>query len=96
MVIMSKDVNRMKHSLGVARKMKELALKRQPKNLKFAEEMYTLGLLHDIGYEFDAGPKGHAVAGGEILKRTGYKYWREVSNHGSAENKHKSLAMDFF
>ena len=45
------DVDRMKHTLAVARKMVEIG-----KNLKLTEEqqqeLFTLGFVHDIGYEY--------------------------------------------
>ncbi len=78
--------NRWKHMLGVARKAKEFALKMQPDNEKYAEDMFLLGLLHDLGYEFSETGRGHSGIGGEILKRSGYKYWNEVANHGYSKN----------
>lgn len=77
--------NRWQHILGVARKAKEFALKMYPDNEKYAEDMFLLGLLHDIGYEFSETGKGHSTLGGEILRRSGYKYWNEVANHGYSE-----------
>jgi len=77
---------RWKHILGVARKAKEFALKMQPDNEKYAEDMFLLGLLHDLGYEFSETGNDHSSIGGEILKRAGYKYWNEVANHGYSEN----------
>ena len=76
--------NRWNHILGVARRAKDLAAKLQPDNPQYAEDMFLLGILHDFAYEFRG--KGHALAGGEILKRNGYRYWREVSEHGHVEN----------
>jgi hypothetical protein len=74
--------NRLQHILGVARKCKEYAIKLKPNDRKFAEDMFLLGMLHDIGYEFIENNELHACIGGEILKRSGYKYWQEVSAHG--------------
>lgn len=74
--------NRWKHILGVARKCKEFACKFKPNDGKFAEDMFLLGLLHDMGYEFMESNAGHAAIGGEILKRNNYKYWQEVFLHG--------------
>ena len=61
--------NRWKHILGVARKCKEFACKFKPNDGKVAEDMFLLGLLHDMGYEFMESNAGHAAIGGEILKR---------------------------
>lgn len=74
--------NRWKHILGVARKAKEFALKFKPDDAEFAEDMFLLGILHDMGYEFMESNAGHAAIGGEILKRSGYQHWQEVALHG--------------
>lgn len=74
--------NRWQHILGVARKAKILALKFKPDNTKYSEDMFILGVMHDLGYEFVESNTSHAAVGGEILKRSGYKYWQEVSLHG--------------
>ena len=76
------DVSRSNHILGVARKSKVLALKLNPNNKKYAEDMFLLGILHDIGYEFTKNHEDHSRIGGEILKRANYNYWEEVSLHG--------------
>lgn len=74
--------NRWKHILGVARKAKMLAEKLKPDNTQYAEDMFLLGVMHDLGYEFMESNASHAAVGGEILKRSGYKYWQEVALHG--------------
>jgi hypothetical protein len=74
--------NRWKHIFGVAKKAKEYALKLKPSDNKFAEDMFVLGMLHDMGYEFMESNASHAAVGGEILKRNNYKYWQEVALHG--------------
>lgn len=75
--------NRWKHILGVARKAKEFALKFRPNDEKYAEDMFLLGVLHDVGYEFIESNASHAAIGGEILKRSGYQYWQEIAKHGN-------------
>ena len=74
--------NRWQHILGVARKAKILADKLKPNNVKYAEDMFLLGIMHDLGYEFIESNASHAAIGGEILKRSGYQYWQEVALHG--------------
>lgn len=44
--------NKIKHSLAVARKCREIAL-HQNSDTEFADAMFVMGLLHDIGYEFE-------------------------------------------
>lgn len=75
--------NRWAHILGVARKAKILALRLKKNDEKFAEDMFLLGMLHDMGYEFNQSNESHAQVGGEILKRNNYKYWQEVFLHGN-------------
>lgn len=82
--------NRWKHILGVARKAKEFASKLRPNDEKYAEDMFLLGLLHDIGYEFMESNASHASIGGEILKRSGYQYWQEVALHGNEKVENMS------
>ena len=74
--------NRWKHILGVARKSKEFALRFKPDDRRFSEDLFLLGMLHDIGYEFMESNAEHAAIGGEILRRNNYKYWQEVAQHG--------------
>lgn len=73
---------RWQHILGVARKAKMLAEKLKPNDTQYAEDMFLLGIMHDLGYEFMESNASHATAGGEILKRNNYRYWQEVSLHG--------------
>ena len=74
--------SRWQHILGVARKAKILADKLKPNNVQYAEDMFLLGIMHDLGYEFMESNASHAAVGGEILKRSGYQYWQEVALHG--------------
>ena len=59
-----------------------MAKKLHSNNEKYAEDMFLLGVMHDLGYEFVENNISHAAIGGEILNRSGYKYWKEVSLHG--------------
>ena len=58
--------DRVKHSLSVALKMIEIGKK---KNLseEQLEELFVLGLNHDIGYQF-GNSENHNEIGAEILK----------------------------
>lgn len=83
------DENRIQHIMGVARLMKEKA------NLWGLDEkdMFTLGLLHDIGYEFGDSEEHHII-GGEMLKRQEYKYYKEVLYHGKPIENYSSKELD--
>lgn len=84
---------RWQHILGVARRAKALAEKFRPDDEAFAQDMFLLGMLHDLGYEFAREPGEHPKVGAEILKRQGYRYWREVENHGNVDIDEVSDAL---
>ncbi len=87
--------DRQKHIFGVANFLKKYAIAQDMKN-EDIEALYTLGLLHDIGYEFleEKDYIKHNVIGGEILKNLGYKYWKEVYYHGVANAEYSSKFLD--
>ena len=73
---MNISIERMKHSLEVARKMK-IFVELNPIEYGInPEEAFLLGFIHDIGYEFCNTQEEHAKIGGNILKTQGYKYWK--------------------
>lgn len=82
------DEDRIKHIFAVARLMKQKA---NEVGLD-EEEMFTLGLLHDVGYEF-GGSEFHHTEGGQLLKDQNYKYWQEVLYHGKPA-QYQSKALD--
>lgn len=86
------DNDRLKHSLAVARKMMEIA---KSKNMSDEEIQicFLIGFNHDIGYEFTEKGKNHNIIGGEILKQTGFKYWKEVYYHGIIQNEYDSIYL---
>lgn len=83
------DENRIKHIFSVARLMKDNAEKFGLSQ----EEMFTLGLLHDIGYEFGKSEEHHTI-GGEVLEKQNYKYYKEVLYHGKPNCGYNSTALD--
>lgn len=86
------DENRSLHSLGVAKKMVTIG---KSKGLKTSDlnDLFTLGIVHDIGYEFGPGNE-HQKLGGLVLKENGYRYWQEVYYHGLVQNEYSSLFLD--
>ena len=83
------DENRIKHMMGVAKVMKDNASKWGLDE----KDMFTLGLLHDIGYEFGSSEEHHII-GCEMLKNQGYKYYKEVLHHGKPINDYSSKELD--
>lgn len=86
------DLDRLKHSYSVAKKMQEIG-----RDLNLAEneieDLFVLGLNHDIGYEFTENGVNHNNVGGELLKANGYRYWKEVYYHGRVTSKYDSLYL---
>lgn len=85
------DMDRLRHSLAVGRTMSELARDLMSWDNEKCEDMFVLGFVHDIGYEFTETQPEHALLGGESLRRAGYRYWHEVSSHG---DPHPAYASD--
>ncbi len=83
------DEDRLKHIMAVARLMKEHA---EEVGLD-PEEMFTLGIMHDIGYEF-GGSEQHHLVGARILEKQNYKYFLEVLYHGKPTEEYQSSALD--
>ena len=83
-------LDRLKHSLGVANKMRELA---KDKAEVDSNDAFILGLLHDIGYQFTENTGEHAKVGGEVLRNQGYKYWKEVYYHGIPQEDFESTML---
>lgn len=58
------------------------------------QDIFLLGYLHDVGYEFADNQSDHARVGGEILRRNGYPYWQEVYYHGDPDADYSSQLLD--
>ena len=84
--------DRIKHIFGVARLMKQFCIENNFDE-KYCEEMFSLGMLHDIGYEFSEHAD-HNFVGGELLKRQNYKYYNEVMFHGVPDSTYSSKELD--
>lgn len=87
------DHNRLIHSLSVARKMVEIAISY---NLTKEEiiNCFIIGFNHDIGYEFTNNGINHNIIGGEILRKSGFKFWKEVYYHGIITDEYSSIYLD--
>lgn len=87
------DLDRLKHSHAVAEKMQEIGKIKQLSQSEI-NDLFILGLNHDIGYEYKPNGVHHNKIGGNILKNNGYKYWKEVYYHGEIDIKYSSLFLD--
>ena len=86
------DFDRLKHSYSVGKKMVEIGEYLRLGNDEL-NDLFILGLNHDIGYEFAKNGIDHNKIGGTILKNNGYKYWKEVYYHGELTNEYDSLYL---
>lgn len=73
------------HCKGVAEVMYTLAKENK-------DEMYALGILHDIGKLH--GFKNHGEAGARITSDIGVKYHKEILYHGKVQNDYKSNELN--
>ena len=72
--------HKMRHILSVARLMYQLALD-DGKAEDYARQMFLLGYLHDIGYEFSEKPVNHPEEAYKMLSGF-YPYAEEILCHG--------------
>ena len=91
---MSIDDKKAVYYLGVAKKMKQLAEEAHPGDKEFAEDMFLLGLVHEIAEEFTDYPSFFNGVGESILSRNGYKYAKEVGNYKIGCCHYKSEALN--
>ena len=87
------DNDRLKHSYAVAKKMMELA-KLENMNNEEINICFLIGFNHDIGYDFVENGINHNIVGGNLLKESGFKYWKEVYYHGILQDEYKSKYLD--
>jgi hypothetical protein len=85
--------DRLKHLNEVAKRMRDYVAQHSEKFDCLPEDMYILGLIHDVGYAFVDRQEDHASAAGEVLKTQGYKYWKEVYYHGIPQNEYDSIEL---
>ena len=86
------STDRYLHCLGVGRKMEKFISDSFPQHTRLSQEMFLLGLLHDIGYEHYSN-KDHAKSGGKLLESSDYKYWKEVYYHGDVTKDYDSFPL---
>ncbi len=79
--------NKQRHIVAVA----EYMYRNAEKYGLIPEEMYVLGLLHDVGYLY--GNVAHSMRGGHLLHSQDYKYWQEIYHHGKFQDEYESAAL---
>ncbi len=86
--------NRQAHLLGVARRAAELGAEHGMDDERSQQDLFLLGYLHDVGYEFSDEQADHEEIGGLMLKKNGYRFWREVYHHGNPDAAYASELLD--
>lgn len=87
------EMDKLKHSYNVAKKMQQIGKKLNLSNEEI-NDLFIIGLNHDIGYEFSKNGKNHNKIGGDILKNNNYKYYQEIYYHGEVQDEYQSLFLD--
>ena len=83
--------DRYKHGYSVGKRMYYYAKYKMWLKEKFCREMFVLGNIHDIGYEFDSYAFGHDIGLASTMEV--YKYINEIRYHSRLQHSFDSLAM---
>lgn len=81
--------NKKMHMFGVA----EFMYVEAPKYGLNPEEMYVLGLLHDVGYIFDDW-HNHEKNGETLMNNLGFKYSKAIGLHGTDIDENTNLSKE--
>lgn len=87
------DENRLHHLLGVARACYSYGKEIFDWEEEKSREMFLVGFLHDVGYEFVEEPIQHEEVGGTILEQLGFRYAQEVASHGDPHSTFTSQEL---
>ena len=83
----------MLHCHNVGLRMYSYAKKRLGWYEDECNDMYILGMMHDLGYELNGDPFEHDNAMSRALGHTGYKYIREIYYHSCMQTEYDTPAM---
>lgn len=90
--------DRLKHMLGVARKSYEIAKNEYNLDEEKARQLFLLGFIHDIGYEFTEDPVKHPSEGFKILDsliKDNFKDFNQAMlRHGNPDSLRKENIFD--
>lgn len=84
------DNNRLLHMRAVGERAAELGKSLFGWDEGKCQELFVLGYLHDVGYQYSRLQLDHEEIGGLLLKTSGYKYWQEVYYHGVPGSSYQS------
>lgn len=86
-------LSRMLHCHNVGLRMASYAKKHLGWDDVKCNDMYILGMMHDLGYELNPDPFNHDEAMSEALGHTGYKYMNEIAYHSRMQNEFDTPEM---
>lgn len=84
------DENRLRHCRGVGVRASELGCALFGWSDEKCREMFVMGYLHDIGYQFAHEQSEHEELGGDLLRSLGFTYWAEIFHHGNPDSAYQS------
>ena len=84
--------SRYRHCYSVGKKMYHYAKNVLGKDESFCIEMFALGNMHDIGYEFSSDAFGHDIVLANSLMGS-FKYYNEIKYHSKLQSNYDSLPM---
>lgn len=90
MLAIGMDENRLRHCRGVGVKASELGRALFGWSDEKCREMFVMGYLHDVGYQFAHDQAEHEELGGDLLRSLGFAYWAEIFNHGNPDSAYQS------
>ena len=86
-------LSRMLHCHNVGLRMASYAKNHLGWDNVRCNDMYILGMMHDLGYELNGDPFLHDEAMAEALGHTGYKYMKEIAYHSCMQHDYDSPEM---
>ncbi len=87
------DENRLRHCRGVGMKASELGRTLFGWSEEKCREMFVMGFLHDVGYQFAHDQAEHEELGGDLLRSLGFAYWAEIFHHGDPSSSYQSQEL---
>lgn len=90
MLAIGMDENRLRHCHGVGLKASELGRVLFGWSDEKCREMFVMGYLHDVGYQFAHDQAEHEELGGDLLRSLGFAYWAEIFHHGNPDSAYQS------
>ena len=86
-------LSRMLHCHNVGLRMYSYAKQRWGWPQDRCDDMYILGMMHDIGYELNPDPYEHDEAMAKALGHAGYKYIEEIRHHSFLQTDYDTPEM---